>query len=62
MILYLYFVIYILLSSCVIRDNELLKTQQKLSDSIGGDLSLKTTHPDVENEYYIPINFYQQRP
>ena len=48
MILYLYFVLYLLLCSCVIRDNELLKTQQKISDSIGGDLSLKTTHPDVE--------------
>ena len=49
MLFYLYFVIYLLLSSCVIKDIESVNIQQQLSDSIGSDLSLKTTDAEVEN-------------
>ena len=49
MLFYLYFVIYLLLGSCVIKDNVSINIQQQLSDSIGSDLSLKPTDAEVEN-------------
>ena len=49
MLFYLYFIICLLLGSCVIKDIESVNIQQQLSDSIGSDLSLKTTDAEVEN-------------